>query len=239
MTKKSFLHWSSGKDSALALYYAQKNTGVNSLLTTIDEAYQRVSMHGIPKQLLEKQVASLNMDLKLVELKSDMSLSAYNRQMQDVYADMKASGYEQVIFGDILLEDLKAYRETELEKVGLKAHFPLWGKDTKAIMQEFIALGFKAIVVAVNASVLDKSWVGREIDASFLADLPSDIDPAGENGEYHTFVYDGPIFQKPVDFKISDIVSKSFGKHQDSEENCFKEEKEQAWATDFYFADLD
>lgn len=240
---KTFLHWSSGKDSALSLYYLQQKQPITKLLTTLSAETQRVSMHGISKELLLAQEESLGIALQQVDLTADLSLKSYNEEMQKVYRSLLDQGYDTAAFGDILLEDLKAYRQEELDKVGMKYEFPLWGRDTKAVMIDFIARGFKAVVVAVQADKLSKNWIGRVIDEDFLKDLPSDVDWSGENGEYHTFVFDGPNFKKPIAYKIQEVIERDYAKNENAEDNCFKnncfkEEKEQSWASNFYFADL-
>lgn len=235
---KTFLHWSSGKDSALSLYYLQKHQPITKLLTTVNNATQRVSMHGISRDLLKAQEESLGIPIQQVDLSTDLSLESYNQKMREVYTYLLEDTYDTAAFGDILLEDLKAYRESELDKIGMKYTFPLWGKHTKKVLEEFIALGFKAVVVAVRADVLSKDWVGRVIDASFIADLPDDVDWSGENGEYHTFVFDGPIFKTPIPYTIKEIVTHDYLRNEEQDDNCYQEKEEQSWASKFYFADL-
>lgn len=233
-----FLHWSSGKDSALSLYYLQQKQPIKKLLTTLSIETQRVSMHGVSKELLLAQEESLGVRIQQVELAGDLSLQTYNKEMQRVYTSLLKQGYTTAAFGDILLEDLKAYREKELDKIGMKYLFPLWGRDTKEVMEDFIARGFKAVVVAVQADKLSKDWVGRVIDQQFLKDLPSDVDWSGENGEYHTFVFDGPNFKKPIAYKIEEVVAYNYLKNKTEEDNCFKKSEKTSWASKFYFADL-
>lgn len=235
---KIFHHWSSGKDSALSLYYLQKKQPITKLLTTINAESERVSMHGISKEMLIAQEESLGIEIKQIALDADASLSTYNKQMETVYRTMLEEGFDTASFGDILLEDLRAYRENELDKIGMKYLFPLWGRDTKEVMQDFIAKGFKAVVVAVQANKLSKDWVGRVVDENFLKDLPSGIDSSGENGEYHTFVFDGPNFKKPINYKISEVIQRSYSRNTDNEDNCFKEKEEQSWESDYYFANI-
>lgn len=235
---KTFLHWSSGKDSALSLYYLQKRAPITKLVTTVNATTNHVSMHGISSSLLLAQEECLGISIQQVHLEPDLSLKSYNNQMEKTYRSLLDEGYDTAAFGDILLEDLKAYREKELDRIGVKYTFPLWGQDTKAVMEEFIALGFKAVVVAVQADKLSKEWIGRLIDEDFLKDLPADVDWSGENGEYHTFVFDGPNFNKPIDYKINGVLERSFSKNKDTEDNCFDEEQQPAWDSEFYYADL-
>lgn len=235
---KTFLHWSSGKDSALSLYYLQKEQAITKLLTTINSETKHVSMHGISSDLLLAQEKSLGIPIHQVHLKSDQSLKSYNAQMEKVYRSLLNEGYNTAAFGDILLEDLKEYREKELDRIGMNYLFPLWGRDTKAVMEDFIALGFKAVVVAVQADKLSKDWIGRLIDNDFLKNLPKNVDWSGENGEYHTFVFDGPIFKTPIVYKINQVVERSYGKNEEVDDNCFNQDQQPTWASRFYYADL-
>src|SRR5699024_8863628 len=235
---KTFLHWSLGKDSALSLYYLQQQKSITKLLTTINAETNHVSMHGISSELLLAQEESLGIGIKQVRLQPDLSLKSYNVQMEKVYRSLLEKGFDTAAFGDILLEDLKKYREKELDRIGIKYEFPLWGRDTKAVMEDFIELGFKAVVVAVQAEKLSKDWIGRLIDKDFLRDLPVNVDWSGENGEYHTFVFDGPIFKTPIAYKINNIVERSYGKNEEADDNCFDQEQKPTWASRFYYADL-
>ncbi|RYY90328.1 MAG: ATP-binding protein, partial [Chitinophagaceae bacterium] len=138
----------------------------------------------------------------------------------NTHAALKAQGYDAAAYGDLFLEDLRQYRLQQLEKAGLKGLFPLWGRDTKALLEDFIALGFRAVIVAVNESFLDRSFCGRALDAAFLRDLPAGVDPCGENGEYHSFVYDGPVFLRPVPFRKGEVVQRSYPAPRSSDD-CF------------------
>ncbi|MGI0106338.1 ATP-binding protein [Salinimicrobium sp. WS361] len=237
--KKAFINWSSGKDAAFALYLTQqeKEYSVEKLLTTVNSEVDRISMHGLRSDLLLKQVQSIGIPLEVLPLAGNVSMKTYNQIMEEEMMKLKNAGFNYSIFGDIFLEDLKQYREQQLQKVDIEGVFPLWKKDTSALMKEILAAGFKAITVSVNAKVLDRSFCGRIVDESFLADLPSGVDPAGENGEFHTFVFDGPIFSKPVTFQKGQIVEKFFTSAGDEEDDCFKEKKE-TWDTKFYYCDL-
>jgi len=235
---KTFLHWSSGKDSALSLYYLLKEQPVTKLLTTVNAETQHVSMHGISAELLLAQEKSIGIPIQQVYLQPDLSLKSYNAQMEKVYRSLLEKGFDTAAFGDILLEDLKEYRENELDRIGMKYVFPLWGRDTKTVMEDFIELGFKAVVVAVQADKISKDWVGRIIDKDFLKDLPKGVDWSGENGEYHTFVFDGPVFTKPIAYTIHNIVERSFGQNEDADDNCFNNDSQSNWASRFYYADI-
>lgn len=237
--KKAFLNWSSGKDAAYALYLIQQKGEyqVNKLITTLNTELDRVSMHGLRKELLVQQAQSIGLPLGIIPLAGNLSMSDYNKVMQEETEKLKAEGFWYSIFGDIFLEDLREYREQQLQKAGLQAVFPLWKMDTTELMSNFLKAGFRAVTVSVNAKLLDRSFCGREIDEQFLNDLPAGVDPAGENGEFHSFVFDGPIFSEPVTFQKGEIAEKSFHPAKTEEDNCFKKEQEN-WDTRFYYCDL-
>ncbi len=210
MTQKVLLTWSGGKDSTLALWETQiGNAGlfkIEALLTIITVDYDRISMHGVRRELLEQQVNNLGYDLKKVFISKDSSNEEYDSKMNIILNRYRANGINGVVFGDIFLEDVRKYRETNLSKVGMKCIFPLWQKDTALLAQEFINLGFKAIVTCVDTTMLDGKFVGREFNEQFVYELPLGVDPCGENGEFHTFVHDGPIFRKKVEFFRGEVV---------------------------------
>jgi len=212
MIGKAFFNWSGGKDSALALYKAMllNEYNIQCLLTNINSVHGRVSMHGVRRSLMEAQAASIGLPLFTVELPEEPSMQEYEMMMLDKINTLKASGCNTAIFGDIFLEDLKIYREQKLKEAGIECIFPLWKINTTELIKEFMSLGFKAIVVCVNETYLDKRFCGRLIDASFINDLPSNVDVCGENGEFHSFVFEGPIFKQPVKFKKSEIVYKQY-----------------------------
>jgi len=200
--------WSGGKDSALALYYSllEKKYKVHSLLTTFSAEYNRTSMHGIRIELLEKQVQSIGIPINLISLPKDVSNDEYEQIMRKEMNDLKSHQVLNVVFGDIFLEDIRKYRESNLSKIGMTALFPLWGKNSRDLASEFIDLGFKAIITCVDSTYLDESYIGKLYDKEFLFSLPSNVDLCGENGEFHTFVFDGPIFSHPIQFKTGEIV---------------------------------
>lgn len=236
---KAVFHWSGGKDSALALYKVLQSPSfeVKELWTSLSAENERISMHGVRKSLLQKQAEQLEISLKEIFLKEGIKMSDYNAQMADNYRESKSKGLEHHFFGDIHLEDLKTYREKELQAQKLKGHFPLWQMDTKQVVSEFIELGFKAIVVCIDSRKLGKEFLGRQIDAEFLGDLPKDVDPCGENGEFHSFVYDGPLFKKPIDFQKGEVVFKEYKISKEIKDNCFKKELKTDVAG-FWFCDL-
>lgn len=194
---------SGGKDSMLALYELKKGKKyeVLSLLTTITESYERVSMHGVREALLERQAEALRIPLEKVFISRDSSNEEYEERMKEKLLHYRSRGVSTVIFGDISLEEIRRYREKNLSRVGMKGLFPLWGRDTSEVAATFTDLGFKAVVTCVDSEMLDRKFIGREYDREFLRELPDELNPCGENGEFHTFVYDGPIFTTPVPFK--------------------------------------
>ena len=208
MNEKVLFAWSGGKDSAMALYELQRTHSyeISALLTTVTEDYDRISMHGVRRILLERQADSLGYPLEKIFISKNCSNEEYESKMRDVLAKYLEAGVSSVVFGDIFLEDVRKYREDNLAKVGMKGIFPLWKKDTTELANTFINLGFKAVITCVDSKVLDKRFVGRIYDKQFLRELPSNVDPCGENGEFHSFVYDGPIFKRKISFTIGDIV---------------------------------
>ncbi|QCK17005.1 Dph6-related ATP pyrophosphatase [Mangrovivirga cuniculi] len=209
---KNYISWSGGKDAALALYFAQKRgLNVDLLFTSIQASVNRVSMHGVRRELIKKQAASIGLPLHTVNLSPETSMESYRELMREETLRLKEKGYSGCVFGDIFLEDLKELREQQMKEVGLTAHFPIFERNkTKDLLLEWIDLGFKARVVCCSLQKLDKSFLGREIDYSFINELPENVDPCGENGEFHTFVYDGPIFMEPIDFELGEIVEKTY-----------------------------
>jgi uncharacterized protein (TIGR00290 family) len=214
LKKKALFNWSSGKDSALALYKVLQNPEIEvcTLLTSVNEEFQRISMHGIRTELLIQQVQSIGLPLEIMLLPEMPSMEVYEEVMTTNLLNLKQQGISCSIFGDIFLEDLRKYREDKLAILNLEAYFPLWKIPTKKLIQEFISLDFKTIVVCVNERYLDKSFVGRIIDQSFLDDLPENVDQCGENGEFHTFTFDGPLFKNKVNFEIGEIVYRTYEK---------------------------
>ncbi|MBC8052320.1 MAG: diphthine--ammonia ligase [Sphingobacteriaceae bacterium] len=207
--KKAIFCWSGGKDSSLCLYEVLKEGeyDIKYLLTTVNENFKRISMHGVQEELLKRQAQSIGIELKIVYVREG-SNAEYERNMEQLLLSMKTEGIEHVIFGDIFLEDLRQYRENNLDKIGMKAVFPLWKKDTKFLIERFLELGFKTVTCCVNDFYLGEDQVGAEIDVDFIHSLPENVDPCGENGEFHTFCFDGPIFKKPVAFTKGEKVYK-------------------------------
>ncbi len=208
MNEKSLFAWSGGKDSAMSLYELQKDNDreISALLTTVTQGYDRISMHGVRRVLLEQQARSIGLKLEKIYITKNASNDEYETKMAERLSHYKAQGVSSVVFGDIFLEDLRRYREENLSKIGMRGIFPLWKRDTTELSRTFIDLGFKAVVTCVDSNILDKGFVGRFYDEQFLSDIPPNVDPCGENGEFHTFVYDGPIFQKNIAFTVGDVV---------------------------------
>jgi uncharacterized protein (TIGR00290 family) len=208
MIEKVLFTWSGGKDSALALYELQSRHDheIVSLLTTLTEDYYRISMHGIRSILLEQQANSLDLPIEKVYISKNSSNEEYEAKMREVLQKYLTAGVSSVVFGDIFLEDVRKYREENLSKMGMKAIFPIWERDTTELAHRFIDLGFKAVITCVDSNVLDKIFICRLFDEQFLSELPATIDPCGENGEFHSFVYDGPIFKKRVLYTKGEVV---------------------------------
>lgn len=200
--QKAALFWSGGKDSAFALYSIQKNypeLEIILLITTVNQEFKRISMHGVREELLNKQAESIRISLQKMQVPNEPSNRAYEKELHHTLAKVKASGIDLIVFGDIFLEDLKEYRDNILKTHGLSGIYPLWKKDTSVLIQDFISSGFRTMICCINNASLPKSWLGREIDQNFIDDLPKGIDPCGENGEFHTFCFEGPIFNQSID----------------------------------------
>ncbi len=208
MTKKIILSWSGGKDSAITLHELKNDPEyeIETIFTTVTEGYDRISMHGVRRTLLEKQADALGLDLETLTISKKSSDEEYEIRMRAFLEKQIKEGITTVAFGDIFLEDLRKYREDKLRLVEMTAVFPLWGNNTEQLANSFVEDGFKAVITCVDTEKLDGSFSGRTLDRDFLNDLPDGIDPCGENGEFHSFVYDGPVFTKPVSFSIGQTV---------------------------------
>ena len=208
MQEKVIVSWSGGKDSTLALQeILQANRyKVAGFLTTVNRDFNRISIHGVQSVLLEQQANSLGFPLKKMFVPKDVDNVEYEDSLLRILRKNRNNGISSVVFGDIFLEDVRKYRERILSKSGLKSVFPLWGRNTGELAQSFVDRGFKAIVTVVDLNFLDRKFAGREFDRVFLSDLPESVDPCGENGEFHSFVYDGPIFRKKVAFAAGEVA---------------------------------
>jgi uncharacterized protein (TIGR00290 family) len=202
--------WSGGKDSAMALHLLlqQKEFHVAALLTTITEGYDRIAMHGVRRELLHRLSASIGLALHEVSIPPQCINPIYEARMEQALRLFYDQGVRKVAFGDIFLEDLRAYREKNLARIGMTGLFPIWKRDTRELIRYFNDHHFRAIAACVDSRVLDPSFAGRELDESFFRDLPATADPCGENGEFHTFVFDGPIFSRPIDFTLGEVVQR-------------------------------
>ncbi len=208
--KPVVMSWSGGKDSCLALYEIQKtlNYRVSALLTTVTRDYDRISMHGVRRVLLEQQAASLGIPLHQVLITKSAGNQEYEMNLVEAVSAYRDQGIDSIVFGDLFLEDIKIYRDQFLARHNLQGIYPVWLRDTTEFIREFIALGFKAVVTCVNGRVLGPAFAGRMIDDGFLSALPSHVDPCGENGEFHTFVFDGPNFRSAVGFSLGETVQR-------------------------------
>jgi uncharacterized protein (TIGR00290 family) len=208
--KRVLLAWSSGKDSAWSLHVLRQRGDVEvvGLLTTVNEAFDRVAMHAVRRELLVAQAAAAGLPLVLVPIPWPCPNEAYEQAMAAAMAEARKAGITGVAFGDLFLEDIRRYREEKLAGTGLRPHFPLWGRPTRTLAEEMITGGLRARLTCVDPRVLSPSFAGRAFDAALLADLPPSVDPCGENGEFHTFAWDGPMFDRPVPVRGGEVVDR-------------------------------
>lgn len=229
---KAVFCWSGGKDSALALYRVlqDKRYKVISLLTTLSEKFKRISMHGVREELLDVQAKAMNLPIKKIFVKEG-TYDEYENLMRETLLHFKKQGVETIIFGDIFLEDLRIYREKQLAQVGMKAHFPLWNEDTKFLIREFWNCGFQSRICCVDARFFNEEQVGKLINERFIHDLPEKVDPCGENGEFHSYCFDGPIFSEMIKIRIGEKLFRSYpvNKLDDQNENT---------SSGFWYCDL-
>lgn len=209
---KTYFNWSTGKDSALALYelLQDETYSVEKLVTTVNSHFNRVSMHGLRIDLLKAQTDAIGLDVQYIELPEHPDMDDYNAIMKTAVNELKAEHFTYSAFGDIFLEDLRCYREFQLNEVGLKCVFPLWKRDTKQLMTEFLNLGFKAIVVCADAKYFNEDFVGTILNQDVIDTLPIGIDPCGENGEFHTFCFEGPLFKTAIPFEIGEKTYREY-----------------------------
>lgn len=207
MAEKLLVSWSSGKDSALALCAIKRRRDheIRALLTTLVEEGGRIGAHSLRRVLLERQAASCGYPLEMVFLPNAAANDQYEAAIEKVLERRREEGVSAVVYGDIFLEDVRKYREKHLEKAGMRGLFPLWNRDTFELATEFIDLGFRAVIISVDARILDKGVLGRRFDRAFLSALPPGADPCGENGEFHTFVFDGPIFRESIRYTVGEV----------------------------------
>ena len=210
MKTKAYFNWSSGKDSALALYRALNRFDIKALLTVIDSTNNRIPMHGTNLDLLKAQSQSIGIPLVTCDINTEYSEDKYKISLQEIIDKFKSQEISTALFGDIHLLELKIGREEKCRQAGLKTDFPLWNNSPQELLHEFIDSGFKAIITCIDGSVLDKTFVGRMIDYDFINDLPDGVDICGENGEYLSFVFDGPIFKEPVPYHLGPVSYKEY-----------------------------
>ncbi len=212
MKEKAYFNWSGGKDSALALYKAMQagDYEIITLFTVMRAADRRVSMHEVPLELIQKQADSLGLPLTVCYIDPCASSEEYAAAMRRQTQVFLNQGITTALFGDIHLAPLRVRREQNCAAAGLKAAFPLWGRQPQALLREFIELGFRAVITCADGAVLDKRYVGRLLDEDFIRELPPGADICGENGEYHAFAFDGPVFRRPVDFRTGEVFFQDF-----------------------------
>lgn len=210
MTIRAFMSWSSGKDSAFALHEAGKSgeIEITGLLTTVNEMHERVAMHGVRERLLDMQAQTLGLPLIKVRLPYPCTNETYEERMEDACAEILRRDVRHMVFGDLFLEDIRQYREERLKPVGMEAIFPLWQRDTRALARDMVESGLVAYLACIDPRKLPVEFAGRRFDVELLADLPADVDPCGENGEFHTIVTAGPMFASPIPVTLGETVER-------------------------------
>ena len=208
--KRTLLSWSSGKDSAWTLYQLQQDPSIElvGMVTTVNQTHQRVAMHAVRVSLLEQQAQAANLALHIINIPHPCSNEAYNQAMTDFFTSIEGQGITHMAFGDLYLDDIRQYREDNLKTTGLQPLFPLWKIPTDELAQAMLNGGLKTRITCVDPKQLSASFAGREFDQDFLTDLPEGVDPCGENGEFHSFTYDGPMFKRPIDIVSGEIVER-------------------------------
>ncbi len=206
---KAWMSWSSGKDSAWALHVArQQGLEIVALLSTLNAEFRRVAMHGVREELLDAQAESLGLPLVKVPLPWPCPNEAYERAMSEAVQQARNQGIEQMIFGDLFLEDIRKYREEKLAATGITPLFPIWGLDTAALARDMVESGLRAHLTCVDPKRLSREFAGRTFDSELINDLPQGVDPCGENGEFHTFAVDGPMFAEPIAVSLGEVVER-------------------------------
>lgn len=210
MKRKTLVSWSTGKDSAWMLHILRQdpNIEVVGLFCTVNEAFNRVTMHGVRTELLHQQAKSLDLPLQIIHIPNPCSYADYNEVMILFAKQVQKTNIDCFAFGDIYLEDVRKYRENLLKGTGINPLFPLWGSSTRELSRQMIAGGLKAVITCLNPKNMAPEFTGREYNEQFLTDLPDNIDPCGENGEFHSFAFDGPMFNNPVGIVLGETVSR-------------------------------
>jgi uncharacterized protein (TIGR00290 family) len=208
--RKTLLSWSSGKDSAWALKVLRQRSDVEvvGLMTTINQLYQRISIHAVRLELLRLQAEALGLPLRLIDLPSPCTNTQYESAMEKFIAESKREGIECLAFGDLFLEDIKQYREAKLSGTGITPLFPIWRMPTDKLAAEMISGGLRAVITCVDPAKLPVGFAGREFNHEFLSALPEDVDPCGERGEFHTFAFDGPVFKAPLAIEVGEVTQR-------------------------------
>jgi uncharacterized protein (TIGR00290 family) len=210
MRKKTWLSWSSGKDSAWALQVLRQSAEyeVTGLFTTINGAFNRVAMHGVRVELLRLQAQAVGLPLYPIEIPYPCSDEQYDYAMTDFVMLARNEGVRCMAFGDLFLQDVRRYREERMQGTGIETVFPLWGKPTRSLLDEMLAGGLRSCLTCVDPRVLPAEFAGRELTPELIGSMPPAINPCGENGEFHTFVFDGPMFDQPLDVEVGDVVER-------------------------------
>lgn len=229
-------NWSGGKDSALALYYCLQNPelDIKYLVTTINNAVDRISMHGVRVELLKMQAESIGIPLYEVRLPEMPGMKEYDEVMRKTMEHFREQGITHAIFGDIFLEDLRDYRDTRLAEVGMTGIYPLWKRDTTELINEFLDLGFGTVIACTQERL--ERIAGKEITSGLIMSLPEDVDVCGENGEFHTFAFRGPIFKKEISYQTGEKVYKEYAAPQNSDDTCFSSAPQKP--AGFWYCDL-
>ena len=210
MKRKTLMSWSSGKDSAWALHKLQQNPEIDlvGLFCTVNKEFDRVAMHGVRVDLLQRQANSIGLPLQIIEIPNPCNNAEYEQIMGQFVDGAKSDNIDYFAFGDLFLEDVRNYREEKLKDSGIKAIFPIWGTPTDKLSREMIDSGLRTVITCINPKQTPKEFIGREFDDSFLDSLPETIDPCGENGEFHSFVFDGPMFNEKIEIVVGDVVQR-------------------------------
>jgi len=234
--KKCIFNWSGGKDSSLALYHCLQNPDldIRYLVTTINDAADRISMHGVRVELLEKQAESIGIPLHQVRLPEMPGMKEYDAIMKSTIELFKGEGITHAIFGDIFLEDLRNYRDARLAEAGMTGIYPLWKRDTTELINEFFDLGFETVIACTQERL--ERIIGKEVTPELIMSLPEDVDVCGENGEFHTFAFKGPIFKKEMAYRLGEKVFKQYAAPKDTDDTCFSSTPQKP--AGFWYCDL-
>jgi len=234
---KCIFNWSGGKDSALALYHCLRNPDIEIkyLVTTVNDALNRISMHGVRETLLMMQAERIGIPLYEIRLPEMPGMAEYDNTMRSHLEKFKEEGITHAIFGDIFLEDLKKYRDERLSEVGMRGIYPLWKRDSHELIDEFLGLGFGTVIACTQSRL--ENFVGREITNDLIRELPTNVDVCGENGEFHTFVFKGPIFSSPIDYKTGEKVFKEYTAPKNTDDTCFSSDPVKG-VSGFWYCDL-